>query len=244
MAAIAGHRGAAGLRPENTLAGFHLAIALGCPWVECDVHATRDGQVVVIHDATLERTTNGAGNVSDHTLAELRRLDAGGGQCVPTLDEVLAVVKGRARFLCEIKDSKAVEAAVAGVVAHGMAEATVFISFQWESLRKVRTLLPNAAVAPLSLAPDPVVVDAARDMGAIAVDLYYRVLSPSLIDCVREASLDLYTFTPNTPRLLNAMAMLGVDVVTTDRPDWLLPHAVQANARVAALEAEPAPALS
>jgi glycerophosphoryl diester phosphodiesterase len=243
MLEIAGHRGAAGLRPENTLAGFRRALELGCPWVECDVHATRDGHVVVIHDATLERTTNGRGNVGDHTLAELRRLDAGGGEAIPTLEEVLTLVKGRARFLCELKDPNAVEAAVAAVAAHKMVDTTVFISFQWDALRKTHALLPGAAVAPLTLEPDPVIVDAAVDMGAVAVDLYFRVIHPGLVERIREAGLALYTFTPNTPRLLYAMAALGVDVVTTDRPDWLLPHASDANTLLKGLDAAQSPAV-
>src|SRR5918912_617430 len=94
---VVGHRGAMGHCPENTLASFERGLDLGADWVELDVHLSRDGALVVIHDETLERTTNGAGLVKDHDLAELRRLDAGAwfgpefaGQRLPTLDEALA----------------------------------------------------------------------------------------------------------------------------------------------------------
>src|SRR5438105_2353760 len=86
---VVGHRGAMGYCPENTMASFERALALGADWIELDVHLSRDGELIVIHDETLDRTTNGHGLVRDHTLAELKQLDAGDGQQIPTLDEVL-----------------------------------------------------------------------------------------------------------------------------------------------------------
>src|SRR5215471_12590471 len=93
---VVGHRGAMGYCPENTLASFERGLELGADWIELDVHLSRDGQLIVIHDETLDRTTSGHGLVRDHTLAELKRLDAGAwfgaeyaGQRIPTLDEVL-----------------------------------------------------------------------------------------------------------------------------------------------------------
>jgi glycerophosphoryl diester phosphodiesterase len=222
---IAGHRGAAGLHPENTLPAFQAALDLGCPWVECDVHASRDGEAVVIHDATLERTTNATGPVNARTRAELAGLDAGHGAGVPALAEVAALARGRARLLCEIKDPAAVDPAVAALQSAGIAEATTFISFQWDALAAVRRVLPGAAVAPLAHTPDPAILDAARELGAVAVDVNYQVVSFAFAAAVHEAGLALYTYTPNTVRALAALAALGVDIATTDRPDLLLPAA-------------------
>src|SRR5438552_7713720 len=98
-----GHRGAAGLEPENTLRSFRRAIELECDMAECDVHRTRDDQLAIIHDETVDRTTNGSGPTSSFTLAELQRLDAGDGERIPTLDEVLETVKGHLKLLVELK---------------------------------------------------------------------------------------------------------------------------------------------
>src|SRR5438270_14072854 len=86
---VVGHRGAMGHSPENTMASFERGLELGADWIELDVHLSRDGALVVIHDETLDRTTNGHGLVREHALSELKRLDAGDGQRIPTLDEVL-----------------------------------------------------------------------------------------------------------------------------------------------------------
>src|SRR5690242_7213158 len=86
---VVGHRGAMGYCPENTLVSFERGLELGADWIELDVHLSRDGELIVIHDESLERTTNGHGLVGEHMLAELRELDAGEGQSIPTLSEVL-----------------------------------------------------------------------------------------------------------------------------------------------------------
>ena len=100
---VVGHRGAAGVQPENTLPGFEYALSLGCEYVETDVHLSKDGHSVIIHDDTVNRTTNGQGRVADLTLAELRSLDAGQGRQIPLLQEVLDVVRDIAILLCELK---------------------------------------------------------------------------------------------------------------------------------------------
>ena len=97
-----GHRGACGYAPENTLAAFELAITMGCPWLELDVYAV-EGELLVIHDDTLERTTNGKGQVMQTPLATLRSLDAGNGQQIPTLKEVIELVDHRAGINIELK---------------------------------------------------------------------------------------------------------------------------------------------
>src|SRR4026207_2194343 len=94
-----GHRGAAAIGPDTTLRSFRCAIELGCDMAECDVHLTRDQQLAVIHDETVDRTTNGSGPVGGFTMAELKRLDAGKSEQIPTLDEVLECVKGHLRLL-------------------------------------------------------------------------------------------------------------------------------------------------
>ena len=100
---MGGHRGNPAEHPENTLASFRSAIELGVDMIECDVHLSSDGELVVIHDHTLERTTDGQGMVLQHTLAALRELDAGGGERVPVLAEVCELARGRAGLCVEVK---------------------------------------------------------------------------------------------------------------------------------------------
>src|SRR5579864_6905519 len=103
---VVGHRGAMGHCPENTLASFERGLELGADWIELDVHLSRDGELIVIHDETLERTTNGHGLVRDHTLADLQALDAGDGQRIPTLNEVLTWARERGAVVdIEIKNA-------------------------------------------------------------------------------------------------------------------------------------------
>ena len=97
-----GHRGASGYEPENTLSSFERAIAMGCRWIELDVYQV-EGELIVIHDSTLDRTTNGQGRVASQTLAYLRSLDAGNGQQIPTLTEVISAVDHRAGINIELK---------------------------------------------------------------------------------------------------------------------------------------------
>ncbi len=100
---IVGHRGAAGYEPENTLLSFQKAIEIGVDWIELDVHRSSDGHLMVIHDDTVDRTTRGHGKVSEMTLAELKKLDAGKGQKIPTLQEAIDFMKGKVRVIIEIK---------------------------------------------------------------------------------------------------------------------------------------------
>ncbi len=108
MPKIMGHRGAKAYEPENTLRSVRKALDLGVQAVEIDIHLSRDGRLIVIHDATVDRTTNGKGRVSDLSWKELRRLDAGLGEPLPVLEEVVALVRGRAHLFIELKDPKAV----------------------------------------------------------------------------------------------------------------------------------------
>src|SRR5215831_20128983 len=98
-----GHRGACGYAPENTLASIEQAIELRCAFTEVDIQRTSDGELVLLHDERVDRTTNGRGRVSDITLPDIRMLDAGGGQMVPTLEEALRVAKGRIGLILELK---------------------------------------------------------------------------------------------------------------------------------------------
>jgi glycerophosphoryl diester phosphodiesterase len=144
---IIGHRGASADAPENTLAAFALAVDQGADGVEFDVQMSADGVPVVIHDANLDRTTNGSGRVSSLPLAELKQLDAGNGESIPTLEEVLHIFGSKLLFNVEIKgvgqQNQGLERAVAKqIAAHNLAHRTVVSSFSFRSVYRFRKLAP------------------------------------------------------------------------------------------------------
>src|ERR1051326_2126264 len=134
---VIAHRGASRSEPENTLRAFELAIKLGAQMIELDLHATRDGQIVVIHDADLSHTTNLSGQVSELTLEEVRRADAGKGERVPTLEETLDLARGRVQLYLEIKDARAAAETLRMVRERGCQSEVLIASFDLELMRQL-----------------------------------------------------------------------------------------------------------
>jgi glycerophosphoryl diester phosphodiesterase len=135
---VVGHRGAAAVLPENTVKGFQYAIDLGVAFVECDVHLTSDNHLIVMHDATVDRTTISSGPIRELSFETIRGLDAGDGEQVPTLSEVLAVSKGKVTLLCELKGEGTEHPAVDAVKEQGMSDEVVFTSFHTDRIQTVR----------------------------------------------------------------------------------------------------------
>jgi glycerophosphoryl diester phosphodiesterase len=224
MVMVVGHRGAAGVMPENTIPGFEYAIRLGVDAVECDVHLSRDEQLVVMHDRTVERTTNGHGAIRDLSAARLGTLDAGGGARVPRLAEVLETARGRVTLLCELKGVGVERAAVAAVQAAGMADQVIFSSFVLERLAAVRSLGKQLRLA--AILPDPTDFEWARatELGAENVDVYYRNVNYRILEEAQRRRLRVVAWNPDTWREQRALLGLGVEVISTNRPDLLLAH--------------------
>ena len=232
-AAIVGHRGAMGHCPENTLASFERGLALGADWIELDVHLSKDGAPVVIHDETLERTTNGHGAVRDHTLAELKALDAGAwfapeyaGQRIPTLDEVLAWARGRDVVVdIEIKNAPiyyaGIEAAVVDALArHDMAERVIVISFDHRAVQRVKALEPGIATGVLySGRPADGGVSLARQADADAVLPHWNYVTADDVAAVHAAGLHIAPWASSDAAILRRLIDAGVDAVATDHPD-------------------------
>lgn len=228
---VIAHRGASGTRPENTLASFREAVALGADMIELDVQLCRDGEVVVLHDDTLDRTTNGGGFVRDHTLADLRRLDAGAwfgapyaGERVPTLEEVLRAV--RLPINVELKQGGGTgleEVTLARVQEAGALDRIVFSSFDPAILVRLRALTADAALAVLwtsrRLAP---ALELARRVGARALHLRKSAASREGIAAARESGLEVRLWTVNEPRQFAHLEAWGAHAVFTDYPDRFL----------------------
>src|SRR5262249_47833937 len=144
-----GHRGAAGHAPENTLAAIRRGIALGVNFVEIDVRRTADGVLVVLHDATVNRTTNGKGRVDRLSLQEVKQLNAGDGEHIPTLEEVLKVAVGKTGLMLELKTRGAARQAAETVREAGLSSSVIYASFLHDELQHVRTVDPEASLMVL-----------------------------------------------------------------------------------------------
>ncbi|HSE06920.1 MAG TPA: glycerophosphodiester phosphodiesterase family protein [Methylomirabilota bacterium] len=236
---FAAHRGGALLWPENSLLAFRNALALGADFLELDVHLTRDGEVVVIHDATLDRTTTGTGPVRQRTLAELgglRLRDRGGAaveEPIPTLAQVVELAKaGKRQILLEIKTDEqrqrypGIEEKVLAVLdRHHYVPFTVVMAFEGATWRRLRQLRPDSRVAALYSAR-------ALPAAAVAVELValgragvaFVGLDQALVDAevarqARRAGLTLGVWTVNERDAIARFIEQGVSVVITDRPD-------------------------
>jgi len=214
---IIGHRGASGLAPENTLEAFVRGVAAGADIVECDVHSSRDGVPVVIHDGTLGRTTNGSGPVGALALAELRELDAGAGTRLPTLAEVFEAVEVPVQV--EIKDPAAVDAVVAFLAEAGRAERTWVIAFDHRLLVEIGARVPGLRTGALcgTRPADPGAT--CRGVGAAALCPLHTWVDAALMEACRAAQVAVMPWTVNAPADVLRLRDLGVTSVTTDRPD-------------------------
>ncbi len=222
MPYVVGHRGAAALLPENTIAGFQHAIQLGCDYVECDVHLSRDNHLVVIHDETVDRTTNGSGRVADLTLAELRQLDAGQGHQIPIFQEVLDTVRDQVILLCELKGPFTPEATVRAVLNNGMQDQVIFTSFQFGRLAGVKQLDPSLQTGAIFGEPAADALEQAIALGALSVGINYRFMSAAFVEGARRLGLNLRAWNPDLEEDIQRMIDLDPVGISSNRPDLVL----------------------
>ncbi len=221
---VIGHRGAAGLAPENTLASFERAIALGVDAVECDVRLTADGRIVILHDEEVDRTTTGTGRVDGLTLDQLAGLDAGGGQAVPLLDMLVDMLAGRCELLCELKADGMEDLAAGAVVSRGLQDTVTFISFRLERLARLRRRRDDLRIGALIAAPTAAEIHRAVDLGVSYIGVHDHYATAAAFRRIRQAGAVAGVWTPNTLDAMLAMVRLGATHITTDRPDILLGH--------------------
>lgn len=222
---VIAHRGASGHRPENTMPAFALAVAQGADMIETDLHRTRDGAIVVTHDEELAGL-GGEGEIADASLAALRALDAGGGERVPTLDELLDGFGERIPFNLELKRStrgpyQGLEAeALAAVGARGLLPRTLFSSFYDPVLATLRALAPEARLGLLISRRFPhELVPRARALGAEAVHPEAPLVDRRLVEEAHEAGLLVFAFTVDAESEMERLLALGVDGLFTNFPD-------------------------
>lgn len=224
-----GHRGALGHAPENTLASFAKADELGADLIECDVHFSSDRQLVVIHDESVDRTTNGFGLVRELSLEDLRLLDAGGGQRILTLQELLGWLVRRPRLggiAIEIKGDLSIypgisEAVVDAVRARGLVERSMVLSFDYAAVHEVKDLDRLIATGVLVGAPVSDPVSVAREVHADAFCPALPLVTPELREETARAGLGLVTWVANTSDEIRRALDSGADGIGTDYPDAL-----------------------
>ncbi|MDX3230675.1 glycerophosphodiester phosphodiesterase [Streptomyces sp. ME19-01-6] len=212
-----GHRGVMGVEPENTLRSFLRAEHEGLDVIELDLHLSKDGALVVMHDADVDRTTDGQGPIIDFTLAELRELDAGQGERIPVFEEVVDAV--RAPLQAEIKDTAAARALAEVITRRNLLDRVDVISFHDEALAEIRTLLPTARTALVASRYGLDVIDRAREVDAGMLVLNIRRLTLELVQRAHAAGLRVIGWTVNTPDHLKLARGLGLDGGTTDYPE-------------------------
>jgi glycerophosphoryl diester phosphodiesterase len=232
---VVGHRGAMGHCPENTMASFQRALDLGADWIELDVHLSRDGALVVIHDETVDRTTDGHGLVQQHSLAELKRLDAGAwfgaqfaGERLPSLDEVLEWARDHNTVLdVEIKNAPIFydgieEAVVQALDRFDMAEQVIVISFDHRAVQRVKALDERVSTGVLySGRPADGGIGLARAARADALLPHWAFVTPSDVQEAHSAGLAVAPWESSDPDVVRRLLAAGVDAIGTNYPDRL-----------------------
>jgi glycerophosphoryl diester phosphodiesterase len=220
---LGGHRGNPAHHPENTMRSFRSAIAAGCDLIECDVHLSSDGRLVVIHDHTLERTTNGQGLVRDQTAADLRKLDAGEGEHIPLLHDVIELALGKVGLVIEIKQLPIVyegleEKLVNMLRQLGAVEECAVISFHHPAIRKLRDLEPRLQLGILEGARP---IDPARMLKEAKADIFsphWAAMDRDLVSQVHNAGGAVGVWTVDDDAAIAWCKYCRPDSIFTNRP--------------------------
>jgi glycerophosphoryl diester phosphodiesterase len=216
-----GHRGAKGYVSENTIESFLKAFELGADGIELDVHLSADGEAVVIHDETVDRTIkNAAGFVKDFTVSEFEKLG------VPTLVEVFHILPEDKLLNIEIKDAKATKVVVEEItkflrLGEIQLQNIIVSSFKWEILKEVKELNSLIRIGVLTEENPEKALVFATQISAFSIHPYFRLLTDEFIKKVKQKGFQIHTWTVNSPEDITFVSKLGVDAIISDFPDRL-----------------------
>jgi glycerophosphoryl diester phosphodiesterase len=222
-----GHRGAKGYEPENTLLSFQKAIELGADMIEFDVHVCGTGEIVVIHDEDVNRTTNGKGKVAHKSLADLKELNAGKGSRIPTLEEVLDFSKGRIKLDIELKGYNCATSVADMIEAHirtnGLNRNEILVtSFEHETLlMPFRKASPGTSIGLLFRRVPDNFTEKAAQLGAEYVVLYHKNTDEKIVEKAHKNGLKVMVWTVNKREEIERARKIGVDGIASDFPDML-----------------------
>ncbi len=224
---IIGHRGASGTAPENTLASFEKAIRLGVKMIELDVHQCATGELVVIHDEKINRTTSGKGFISNKTLDELKKVDAGNGEKIPTLREVLNLVNRRVKINIELKGAEVAAPTVALLNEYKenygrKAEDFCISSFDHQQLRQFRELDNVTNIGILYEMKPHGFVEMATVLRAFSINVSLHTVDSDLVKEIHDSGLEVWVYTVNKLHDFERLESIGVDAVFTNYPGKFL----------------------
>lgn len=212
-----GHRGAAGHVLENTLGSIEKAIELGVDFVEVDVRKTKDGKLVIMHDATVDRTTTGTGKLASMTLEEVKRLRTKDGQTIPTLDDILALCDKRVGLMLELKARGIADDIVQVVSAGSFSSPVIYASFHHKDLARVRQCLPSATIMPL-ISRGRIDPNIPAKLSAHHVGIRFDRVAKPVVESLHDAGVRIFVFTVNDADDMARMSDIEVDGIISDMP--------------------------
>lgn len=239
------HRGASGHAPENTMAAFEKAFEMKADYIEIDVQMTKDGELIAIHDTTVNRTTNGTGSVGDYTLEEIQQLDAGSwfgqefvGERIPTFEEIIDTYRGKIGLLIELKspelypgvEEKVAEALMERNMHKPNNEKIIIQSFNHESVQQSKALLQNLPHGVLASTSWANVTDEQLAQFATYADYFnpnMNIVTDELVDRVHIAGMKMYPYTVRTQEQADNLFERNVDGIITDFPEFVYRHPVK-----------------
>jgi glycerophosphoryl diester phosphodiesterase len=235
------HRGATGYAPENTIAGFDLAVDMKADYIEIDVQRSKDGELVIIHDTTVDRTTDGTGKVGDLTLQQLQDLDAGSwkgesfaGESIPTFEEILDRYHGKVGILIELKapelypgiEEQVAEALKERNLDQPQNEKIIIQSFNFESMKKTDKLLPKVPVGVLTSNRTHTTAEALKEFSTYAewFNPSYGIVTEEVVDQVHAQGMQIGSWTVRSQEAADFLYEMNVDAIITDYPDYVDPR--------------------
>ena len=228
------HRGASGYAPENTRAAFDLALAMGAGAIETDVQLSADGEAVIFHDGTIDRTSDGHGPLGDHTLAELRALDLGGwygkafaGQRILTLAELLDEYAGRIPLAIEIKDPRAAAATIAALAEREFREGIQITSFYWPALLDAQALDPKLPYGFLTPTFEEDTIARVARRGFAQICPHVERLTARRVALAHEQGLNVRAWGVTRRDQVEHLFETGADGATCNWPDWITDEAAR-----------------
>jgi glycerophosphoryl diester phosphodiesterase len=235
------HRGASAYAPENTIAAFDKAVEMKADYIEIDVQRSMDGELVLIHDTTVDRTTDGSGKVGDFTFEELRSLDAGSwkgeqfaGEHIPTFDEILDRYHGKIGILIELKAPElypGIEESVAEELKERnldkpQNEKIIIQSFNHKSMEKMNNLVPKVPIGVLTSSRAHITEQALQEFSTYA-DYFnpsYGIVTEELVNQVHSLGMQIGSWTVRSQEAADFLLNMGVDAIITDYPDYVDPR--------------------
>ena len=221
-----GHRGACGYAPENTLLSFSIALQLHVDMIELDVHVCRSGEIVVIHDSKVDRTTNGTGYVTERTLDELRTMDAGKGEKIPTLQEVLYLINKKMKVNIELKGTGTAKPVFQLLEKYirefGWTYDDFLISsFNQNELQEFRRIDQRFNIGVLGMDFSTSLAEFAEKIDAYSINIYMNSITKELVDDARRKNMEVIVWTVNDTEDIKRIESMGVGGIISNYPDRL-----------------------